>query len=398
MRPLAAPPLRRPLCYNHNMETAGQVYPLKVALLYGSRPSGHCAAARAVAEFLPPGIIEPVMVDLSEVYPNFGPFVARTYLELLKKTPGLWDYVYDNDFVAFAAGAFREAILPFSSEKLADLLIKKNVRAVISTQAFSSLLMTKNPRLKRMPVFSVVTDFCAHSYWPQKGVAAYFVPEKATGLMLRDKGTPPEKIFITGIPIRKEFTCVQPEKQAVRKVLGLAPGLFTVLITGGSRGLGDLLPAALALKPLLGKIQAVVLCGNNRKLCRHAEKSYGGGKFIRFVDFTDSPAPYYAAADLVIGKPGGVTLAETMAMAKPFIIYSPLPGQEDRNSAFLGRHKLAETADSTRELEPLVRKYMASPGSLARASRALSEHARPHAARDVAAKIIEMLTAFKVPG
>ncbi len=378
------------------METAGSGYPLKVALIYGSNPSGHYAAARAVAEFLPPSIIEPVMIDLSEVYPNFGPFVARTYLQLLKKTPGLWDYVYDNDFVAFAASAFKQAILPFSSEKLADLLIRKNIRAAVSTQAFSSLLISKNRRLARMPLFSVVTDFCAHAYWPLKGVTAYFAPEKATAAMLREKGAPAEKIFTTGIPVRKEFTCAQPEKPAARKALGLAPNLFTILITGGSRGLGALLPAALALKPLLGKVQVVVLCGNNRKLCRQAEKTYGGKKFLHFVDFTDSPAPYYAAADLVIGKPGGVTLAETMALAKPFIIYSPLPGQEERNTAFLYRHKLAETADSPREIEPLVLKYMASPASLAQASSALAEHARPHAARDIAGKIIEILTAGKV--
>ena len=378
------------------METAGSGYPLKVALIYGSNPSGHYAAARAVAEFLPPSIIEPVMIDLSEVYPNFGPFVARTYIQLLKKTPGLWDYVYDNDFVAFAASAFREAILPFSSEKLADLLLRKNIRAAVSTQAFSSLLINKNRRLARMPLFSVVTDFCAHAYWPSKGITAYFAPEKATAAMLREKGAPSEKIFTTGIPIRKEFTCVQPEKPAARKALGLAPNLFTILITGGSRGLGALLPAALALKPLLGKIQVVVLCGNNHKLCRQAEKTHGGKKFLHFVDFTDSPAPYYAAADLVIGKPGGVTLAETMALAKPFIIYSPLPGQEERNTAFLYRHKLAETADSPREIEPMVLKYMASPSALAQASRALAEHARPHAARDIAAKIIEKLTAGRI--
>lgn len=378
------------------METAGSGYPLKVALIYGSNPSGHYAAARAVAEFLPPSIIEPVMIDLSEVYPNFGPFVARTYLQLLKKTPGLWDYVYDNDFVAFAASAFREAILPFSSEKLADLLLKKNIRAVVSTQAFSSLLISKNRRLARLPLFSVVTDFCAHAYWPPKGITAYFVPEKTTAARLREKGAPLEKIFTTGIPVRKEFTCAQPEKPAARKALGLAPNLFTVLITGGSRGLGDLLPAALALKPLLGKLQIVVLCGNNRKLCRQAEKTHGGEKFLHFVDFTDSPAPYYAAADLVIGKPGGVTLAETMALAKPFIIYSPLPGQEDRNTAFLYRHRLAETADSPQEIEPMVLRYMAAPAFMAQASRALAEHARPHAARDIAGKIIELLTAGKV--
>jgi processive 1,2-diacylglycerol beta-glucosyltransferase len=374
------------------METAGLTYPLRVGLIYGSNPSGHHAAAQAVAEFLPPRIIEPVMIDLSEVYPDFGPFVARTYLQLLGKTPALWDYVYDNDFVALAASAFRETILPFSSRKLADLLIKKNIRAAISTQAFSSLLITKNRRLAGLPLFSVITDFCAHTYWPVSGVSAYFTPERAAAAALKEKGAPPENIHVTGIPVRKEFTAAQPEKAAARKAIGLAPGLFTVLITGGSRGLGELEQAALALKPLFGRIQVAVMCGNNRKLCRQAEKLHGTKRCLKFVDFTRSPATYYNAADLVVGKPGGVTLAETMAMAKPFIIYSPLPGQEERNTAYLLRHRLAETASAPAELAPMVRRYLAGPAALAQAARAMGEHARPHAARDIAARVIELLT------
>ena len=374
------------------METEGQGYPLKVALIYGAKPSGHYAAAKAVAEFLPPSIIEPVFVDLSEVYPNFGPFVARTYLQLLSKTPAVWDYVYDNDFVAFAASALRESLLPFSSQKLAELLIKKNIRAAVSTQAFSSVLITKSKGLERLPLFSVLTDFCAHSYWPPKGVSAYFAPERYAAAMLKEKGAPPEKIFLTGIPVRKEFTGPQPSKADARKKLGLAPKVFTVLITGGSRGLGDLFSAAQAVKPLLGRIQVVVLCGSNHRLCRLAEKELDEKKFLRFVNFTESPALYYAAADLVVGKPGGVTLAETMALAKPFIIYSPLPGQEERNTTFLRRHKLAETAATPDQLLPLIKRYLAAPQALALASRRLAEHARPHAARDIAAKIIQFLT------
>lgn len=374
------------------METARPGYPLKVALIYGARPSGHYAAARAVAEFLPPSIIEPVFVDLSEVYPDFGPLVARTYLQLLSRTPAVWDYVYDNDFVAFAASALRESILPFSAQKLDDLLAKKSISAVVSTQAFSSVLVTKSRGLARLPLFSVLTDFCAHGYWPPKGVTAYFAPEKNAAAALREKGAPAERIFLTGIPVRKEFTGQQPAKAAARKELGLSPKLFTVLLTGGSRGLGDLYSAAQALKPLLGRLQAVVLCGSNRRLCRQAERELDSRKYLRFVDFTDSPALYYAAADLVVGKPGGVTVAETMALAKPFIIYSPLPGQEERNTGFLRRHRLAETAASADQLPALIKKYLAAPQALALASRALAAHARPHAARDIAAKIIQQLT------
>ena len=62
-------------------------YPVKIGLIYGYAPSGHYSAARALADFFPAAIIEPVFINLSEVYPNLGPFVAKTYIEVLKKTP-----------------------------------------------------------------------------------------------------------------------------------------------------------------------------------------------------------------------------------------------------------------------------------------------------------------------
>ena len=75
------------------MDSKSQAYPIRVGLLYGHNPSGHYSAARALADFFPASVIEPVFIDLSEVYPNLGSFVAKTYLEILNKTPALWDYV-----------------------------------------------------------------------------------------------------------------------------------------------------------------------------------------------------------------------------------------------------------------------------------------------------------------
>src|SRR5206468_4326301 len=42
-----------------------------------------------------------------------------------------------------------------------------------------------------------------------------------------------------------------------------------------------------------------------------------------------------AVADLIITKPGGLTSAEALALGKPLLILSPIPGQEMANSDFL---------------------------------------------------------------
>src|SRR5437016_5727189 len=44
---------------------------------------------------------------------------------------------------------------------------------------------------------------------------------------------------------------------------------------------------------------------------------------------------YMAAADLLVGKAGGLTTSEALARALPMALVEPIPGQEERNSDHL---------------------------------------------------------------
>ena len=44
---------------------------------------------------------------------------------------------------------------------------------------------------------------------------------------------------------------------------------------------------------------------------------------------------YMSAADLIVGKPGGLTTSEALAKGLIFVIVNPIPGQEERNSDHL---------------------------------------------------------------
>ena len=376
-------------------------YPVKIGLIYGYAPSGHYSAARALADFFPAAIIEPVFINLSEVYPNLGPFVAKTYIEVLKKTPFLWNYVYDNDFVAFAAGALKNTVLSFYSQKLSALLAAKNIKAVISTQALSAMLIAKCPALKNTPLFAVLTDFRAHSYWPSENVAGYFVPSKISAQSLIKNGADPSKIFAAGIPVRKEFLTPR-DTRSERRALGLSPQLFTILITGGSRGMGEIFSAIEALAPFFGRLQIMAMCGENKVLSRRLSRIQTRKKYLKIIDYTDSPSAYYAAADLVVAKPGGVTVAETLSLGKPLIIFSPLPGQEELNASFLIKNRLAELAKDGRQLQTLVKRRLDvrsqakdGPDAGQRPSepriKELSSFAKPCAARDIVAAILEKI-------
>ena len=42
-----------------------------------------------------------------------------------------------------------------------------------------------------------------------------------------------------------------------------------------------------------------------------------------------------AAADVLVGKPGGLTTSEALARGVPMVIVNPIPGQEERNADHL---------------------------------------------------------------
>lgn len=366
-------------------------YPIKTALIYGYEPSGHLCAAKAIADFLPPSVIEPVFINLSEIYPKLGPFVAKTYLEILHKTPALWSYTYDNQTIAAAAKHIKTAFMPFYSGKLQDYLIKKKIRAVISTHALSSMMLAKRKGdLKNIPHFGVITDMNIHSYWPSDGVNLYFTPDRSIG----KEGIPSSNIIASGIPIRKEFMEVIKLEKA-KKDIGLNSKLFTILLTGGTKGLGDIEDAVRELKKHLGKIQVIVFCGGNKKLYHKLQKENTGKKHLLILNFTFTPAKYYMASDLIIGKPGGITISEALALKKPLAIFSPLPGQEERNTDFLVKNHLATFIKTPQDIEKLILKILSGAETFKLYKAHVDKFSKPYAAKTIASAIMDNLLQAK---
>jgi processive 1,2-diacylglycerol beta-glucosyltransferase len=53
------------------------------------------------------------------------------------------------------------------------------------------------------------------------------------------------------------------------------------------------------------------------------------------MGYTNTIERVMAASDLAITKSGGLTTSECLAMGLPMLVFSPIPGQEERNADFL---------------------------------------------------------------
>ncbi len=140
----------------------------------------------------------------------------------------------------------------------------------------------------------------------------------------------PRRALLTGTPVRAELGGI--ERNAARRSLGLDPALPVVLVTGGSQGaqvLNDTVPAALV--SLRRPLQVVHLAGAGHDAqvrARYTEAEADGLTAVVRSYAGDMPS-LYAAADLVICRGGGSTVAELCAAGRGAIIV-PYPHHRDR--------------------------------------------------------------------
>ena len=95
-----------------------------------------------------------------------------------------------------------------------------------------------------------------------------------------------------------------------------------------------------ALDALPG-VHTTIITGNNRKLYDRLAGKYA---HIEVLGFTDRVYDYMARADLVLTKPGGITLFETIFSELPILAWEPFLEQEKNNARFLVKRGLGRVA------------------------------------------------------
>jgi len=200
---------------------------------------------------------------------------------------------------------------------------------------------------------------------------------------LADRGVPTGRITVTGIPVMPQFS-TPLERNVCAAELGLNPGLFTALMMAGGAGVGALDALAARLLELPGNQQLIALAGRNAELLAKLKMlaAKHPGKLFP-LGFTTTVERLMTAADLVITKPGGLSVSECLAKGKPMLLVSPIPGQEERNADYLLESGAAVKAVDAATLEFKFARLLADPARLRAMSEAARRIGRPRAAQDV---------------
>ncbi|MFH1878240.1 MAG: glycosyltransferase, partial [Candidatus Omnitrophota bacterium] len=313
----------------------------KILIFYISKYSGHFHAANAIEQGLRyvGGDFDVEKINaLGYTNPILGKIINTAYIEIIKKKPEIWGNIYDNPEVMKKTEKARAALHRFNMSKMSKLLEKHAPDVILCTQAFPCGMVADSKRTfgRQIPLIGVLTDHAPHSYWLFDDVDYYVVPSEKTAEVLKNKGVPDKKIKPYGIPVDPKFR-IKNDMPAVRKKLGLACGNPTVLIMGGTQGLGAMEEVVKSLLRDEGhNYQLLVVAGSNKKLCSRLKKlsAHEKNRNIHILSYVDNIDELMDAADVIVTKAGGMTISEAAVKKLPMLVIKPIPGHERMNTDY----------------------------------------------------------------
>lgn len=363
--------------------------------MYISVSSGHHRASIAVEEAIKQ--IQPSAQVLNinclkYINPLLEKIINRAYMGVIKNTPELWDYLYDNPKVLKNTQKLRDFIHRFNSKKLKILLDKFSPDAIACTQAFPCGMVADYKKYFGLntPLIGILTDHAPHSYWVYDNVDFYIVPSEQSKNKFISEGIITEKIKVWGIPVAPKFE-KNIDRDKVLHYLQLNSKLPIVLIMGGGQGLGPIEEIVWAVNNSTLDLQLIVAAGTNKPLRRQLlRRQRDFKKRVLVLDHVDNIDELMSISHLVITKPGGLTTAEALSKQLPMVIVNPIPGQEEKNTQFLINEGIGIKAEDENRVVVLLHQLLNNPTKLEQMRLAAKKQARPEAATRIAQLLLEL--------
>jgi len=365
----------------------------KVLLLSASAGAGHVRAAEAIEKaFKQLDDGESREVHHFDVlnYTNkvFRHLYSKAYIDLVNKMPEVPGWVYDKLDKPWKNERRRLALDKLNTRPFVKLLRKYQPDLIVCTHFLPaeivSWLKAKERIASRQVI--IVTDFDVHAMWLVHHFERYFVALEEARVYLEALGIPPEKITVSGIPIDPVFA-IEKDKQEMRVKHGLAPEPTTILLSAGGFGVGSVDALVNSLLPLQHRAQIVAICGRNDELKQRLTKLAARTKLdattLKPFGYTNQMDELMTAADLVLGKPGGLTTSEALAKGLVFVIVNPIPGQEERNSDHLLEGAAAIRCNNLPALTYKLEQLLGDPDRFKRMQANALRMGRPNAAKEI---------------
>jgi UDP-N-acetylglucosamine:LPS N-acetylglucosamine transferase len=160
------------------------------------------------------------------------------------------------------------------------------------------------------------------NYWFDRRADAHYVnPTQKLVDQAEQIGIPSERnLRVTGMPIDPLFYDITvTDRSKALQELGLHPDNPTVLVSFGGQGSITAKKCAEKLSQVKTPINAIFLCGKHKQLYTELQALATPYRKTVLGYTPEAPAYYYHLADVLIGKPGSMTITEAIVTRTPLL-------------------------------------------------------------------------------
>ncbi|MBR1779518.1 MAG: galactosyldiacylglycerol synthase [Clostridia bacterium] len=381
---------------------------MNILILSASTGGGHMTAAKALKSYILAKDAD-TKVEIVDTLEYISPILNRTisdsYAYMIKKSPRVFATIYHASNKDSRFSDLVVLLNNFFSKKLLGLIEKFQPDAIVTTHMFPnemvSYLKEKNKISK--PLICIMTDYVPHKTWISRNVDAYIVANNEMKTCMIKWGVAGKNIYPFGIPVNEAFYA-QKNKSEILNKLSLKLDIPTILIMAGSFGVTNILNIYNDLLEIEKDFQIIVITGKNQKLYEAFDKKLNPQNYkisakinfdkidiikksikihsdvleklkksayrerkakpTRLIFFTGEVYDYMKAADLIITKPGGLTVSEALASNLPLAIFNAVPGQEEGNADFLVKNNMAVKIGNGKNCKEIIEELICDKVSL----------------------------------
>ena len=319
---------------------------MNVLILTCNTGSGHNSAAAAIAAEL----------DLRGI-----PHTTKNALEFVPKAEeeGIvrgFDLFYKYAPEVFGAGyRFSEshdasalyAHFALFAPALQRFLNAHDFTCIVCTHVFPALMCTRLRHRYNLPInqFFVATDYTCSPSVNLLEMDGVFIPKGLRAEFLF-QGMADDVLKETGIPVKRacyESVTKEFAREELRGELVMTPDEKIVLLAPRCLEYAEITDVALPVLERVPDARFVVLCGKGYESQRRALAQLQNPRLVP-LGLTKRMPLWMKAADVLITKPGGLTVSEAASSGVPMLLIDSKPGLETHNKDYLVNHGCANTS------------------------------------------------------
>lgn len=366
---------------------------MKVLILTCNTGGGHNAAAAALRRELEARGHTCTVADALSFGPkHFSEAVSHLHTIAYRYFPKIYGMGYrkkEERVLGEDETSFEYKMNAVCVPRLYRYLQQNGFDAIVTPHVFPAEMLTGLRRKYdyKKPFYFIATDYTCSPCVDEITPDYWVIPDKRLIPEFTCRGIPVERVLPLGIPTAPVMA-THVETTLARRQLHLPQSGKMVLIMSGSIGCGPMIQMAMKLLRRLPRDAfVVVICGKNkgdlkdlRRIARYRDRLYP-------VGFTDRMDLYYSAADVAIGKPGGLSCTELAQKEVPTVLMLSVPGCESRNLEFFTRYGMALGSENVREAIKAVQHLLGNDAL--RTHMTAAQRTLPHGVTSAIADLIE---------